>query len=66
MTPPNLLFAIIAASRYCQYPRKAHWEAVKGTLSYLTGTKDYGLRYGGTNQENGCWDIHIQILPDEL
>ncbi len=52
MTRPDILFAVIAVSRYNQDPGKPHWEAVKRILSYLKGTMDHGPCYGRASQAN--------------
>lgn len=52
MTRPDILFAVTTASRFNTDPGKPHWEAVKRVLSYLAGTADHGLRYGGTDSAN--------------
>jgi len=65
MTRPDILFAVISLSRYNQDPGKAHWEAAKRVLSYLSGTIDFGLCFGGTNQENlliGYCDNEANLL----
>lgn len=67
MTRPDVLFALIAASRYCENPGKAHWEAVERILSYLSGTMDYGLCFGGTSSDNlliGYSDSDFAGCPD--
>ena len=48
MTRPDIMFAVIAASRFCQSPRKSHWNAAKQILAYLSGTLYHGLRYCGS------------------
>ena len=45
-THPNIAFAVGVVSRYMSNPRKKHWEAVKGILRYLSGTKDMCLCFG--------------------
>ena len=67
MTRPDILFALIAASRYCQNPGKAHWAAVKRILSYLSGTVNYGICYGGTSRDmrlEGYSDSDLGGCPD--
>jgi hypothetical protein len=67
MTRPELMYAITAASRYCEDPGKPHWEAVKRSLSYLAGTMDYGLCYGGdqlTNTLVAYTDSNFAACPD--
>ena len=61
------MYAITAASRYCEDPGKPHWEAVKRSLSYLAGTMDYGLCYGGdqlTNTLVAYTDSNFAACPD--
>lgn len=52
MTRPDILFAVNAVSLYSQDPESPHWEAVKRILSYLAGTPNDGIRYGGTKLTN--------------
>ncbi|MCO5563394.1 hypothetical protein L7F22_017035 [Adiantum nelumboides] len=39
-TRPDIAFAVGVISRFMSNPGKKHWEAVKGVLQYLNGTKD--------------------------
>ncbi|MCO5577494.1 hypothetical protein L7F22_031325 [Adiantum nelumboides] len=39
-TRPDIAFAVGVVSRFMSNPDKKHWEAVKGVLRYLNGTKD--------------------------
>ena len=50
MTRPDIMFAVIAASRFCQNLGKAHWTAAKLILAYLAGTIRYGIRYFRTEK----------------
>ena len=45
----DIAFAIGAVSRYMSNPRKKHWEAVKGILRYLSGTKCMCICFGKSN-----------------
>ena len=38
-TRPDIAFAIGVVSRYMANPGKKHWEAVKGVMRYLKGTR---------------------------
>ena len=67
MTRPELMYAITAASRYCQDPGKPHWEAVKRCLAYLAGTIDYGLCFSGNPPINllaAYTDSNYAACPD--
>jgi hypothetical protein len=46
-TRPDIAFAVSVVSRYMTNPRVGHWGLVKGTLRYLRGTWDFGLKYSG-------------------
>ena len=46
-TRPDIAFAVGVVSRYMSNPGKKHWEAVKGLMRYLKGTKDLGICFGG-------------------
>ncbi|MCO5597506.1 hypothetical protein L7F22_051584 [Adiantum nelumboides] len=50
-TRPDIAFAVGVVSRYMSNPSKKHWEAVKGLMRYLNGTKGLGVRFGG---EDAC------------
>ncbi|MCO5556931.1 hypothetical protein L7F22_010486 [Adiantum nelumboides] len=41
-TRPDIAYAVGVVSRFMSNPGKKHWEAVKGVLRYLNGTKDSG------------------------
>ena len=45
-TRPDIAFAVGVVSRYMANPGKKHWEAVKGIMRYLKGTKDLGICFG--------------------
>ena len=45
-TRPDIAFAVGVVSRYMANPRKKHWEAVKGIMRYLKGTKDFCICFG--------------------
>jgi hypothetical protein len=67
MTRSELMYAITAASRYCENPGKPHWGAVKRSLSYLAGTMYYRLYYGGdqpTNTLVAYTDSYFAACPD--
>ena len=46
-TRPDIAFAVSLVSRYLNKPRVSHWKAVKHVLSYIKGTLDLGLEFGG-------------------
>ncbi|MCO5582565.1 hypothetical protein L7F22_036462 [Adiantum nelumboides] len=46
-TRPDIAFAVGVVSHYMSNPRKKHWEAIKGLMRYLNGTKDLGVCFGG-------------------
>ena len=45
-TCPDISFAVSALSQFLDNPGRAHWEAVKRILRYLSGTRDFELTYG--------------------
>ncbi|MCO5584842.1 hypothetical protein L7F22_038774 [Adiantum nelumboides] len=45
-TRPDIAFAVGVVSRFMSNPGKKHWEAVKGVLRYLNGTKDMCICFG--------------------
>ena len=45
-TRPDIAFAVGVVSRYMANPGKKHWEAVKGIMRYLKGTKDLCICFG--------------------
>jgi hypothetical protein len=44
-TRPDISACVSIVSRYCEKPKRIHWEAVKRILQYLKLTKNFGLRY---------------------
>ena len=48
-TRPDIAFAVGVVSRFMADPGKKHWEAVKGILRYLSGTKDMCICFGKSN-----------------
>ncbi|MCO5591784.1 hypothetical protein L7F22_045776 [Adiantum nelumboides] len=42
----DIAFAMRVVDRFMSNPSKKHWEAVKGVLQYLAGTKDKCIRFG--------------------
>jgi hypothetical protein len=46
-TRPDIAYAVQTLSRFVDNPGIAHWEAVKRTMRYLKGTRDWWLVYGG-------------------
>ncbi|MCO5568442.1 hypothetical protein L7F22_022141 [Adiantum nelumboides] len=45
-TRPDIAFAVGVVSRFMSNLGKKHWEAVKGVLQYLAGTKDKCICFG--------------------
>ncbi|MCO5560166.1 hypothetical protein L7F22_013773 [Adiantum nelumboides] len=45
-TRPDIAFVVGVVSRFMSNPGKKHWEAVKGVLRYLNGTKDMCIFFG--------------------
>ena len=45
-TRPDIAFAVGVVSRYMSNPGKKHWEAVKGIMRYLNGTRDVCICFG--------------------
>jgi hypothetical protein len=50
-TRPNISFVVTALSQFLDNPGDVHWEAVKGILCYLSGTKNYTLTYGNERHD---------------
>ncbi|KAJ3503727.1 hypothetical protein NLJ89_g8305 [Agrocybe chaxingu] len=46
-TRPDIAFAVSTLSQFLENPGHVHWEAVKRIFRYLSGTKDWGLTFGG-------------------
>ena len=66
-TRPDIAFAVIAVSRYCQNPGPAHWKAAKRILAYLRGTIHYGLCFSASDSVNvliGYTDSNFAGCPD--
>ena len=45
-TRPDIAFAVGLVSRYMSNPGKKHWEAVKGIMRYLNGTRNLCICFG--------------------
>jgi hypothetical protein len=46
---PDIAFAVSKVSQYTTHPDNSHWTASKRILRYLSGTKEYGIVYGGNS-----------------
>jgi transposase InsO family protein len=44
---PDIAFGVSKVSQYAARPDNSHWTALKRILRYLSGTKEYGIVYGG-------------------
>jgi hypothetical protein len=51
-TRPDLAYAVSSLSQYCSGPTKQHMGAAKRVLRYLSGTRNFSLKYDKHNQEN--------------
>ena len=48
---PDIAHAVNYAAQFSQNPGESHWRAVKTILRYLSGTKNYALKFaGGANK----------------
>jgi hypothetical protein len=45
-THPDISFAVSTLSQLLDNPGRAHWDAMKCVLRYLSGTRDFELTYG--------------------
>ena len=66
-TRPDIAFAVVAVSRYCQNPGPAHWKAAKRVLAYLRGTLHHGLCFSAGDPINvmvGYTDSNFAGCPD--
>ena len=48
-TRPNIMYAMSLISRFMEKPKETHWQATKGILRYVNGTKEYGVLYSSTD-----------------
>ena len=45
----DIVFVVGVVTRYESNPKKKHWEAMKGILRYLSGTRDICICFGKSN-----------------
>ncbi|KAJ9523474.1 hypothetical protein QJQ45_007161 [Haematococcus lacustris] len=55
-TRPDIAFAVGALARHMSSPTKQHWAGACNVLSYLKGTCDHGLLFGGVTGLQGFSD----------
>jgi Reverse transcriptase (RNA-dependent DNA polymerase) len=48
-TRPDISFTVGVLSKFMAKPTTTHWQAAKGLLRYIAGTKDYGITFGGAS-----------------
>jgi hypothetical protein len=53
VTRPDIAYAVQALGRHMQNSTDEHYSAGKRILRYLQGTKELGLKYGGSSNEEG-------------
>eukprot|EP00253_Pinus_taeda_P009493 PITA_09493 len=44
-TRPDIMYVVSLISRFMERPKEAHWQATKRILSYVKGTKRFGILY---------------------
>jgi hypothetical protein len=76
MTRPDIALAVNQVAAFVSNPGPGHWEATKQIFSYLAGTANYGIFYGGPisgnessppSQLHGCqlrWRSHCTQVND--
>ena len=47
-TRPNIMHVVSLISRFMEKPKETHWQATKMILSYVNGTKGYGILYSSS------------------
>lgn len=47
-TRPDIAFAIGKLSQHSENPCSHHWTVVKRVLSYINGTREFGILYEGS------------------
>ena len=50
-TRPDIAYAVNQVAKFSNEPSKALWVAIKQIFSYLKGTADHVICYGGTTEE---------------
>ena len=50
-TRPDIAYAVGVVSRYMSNPGKKHWEAVKGIMRYLNGTRKMCICFGSKGSD---------------
>jgi hypothetical protein len=51
-TQPHIAFATNQVARFSHNPGPAYWEGVKRIISYLSGTRNYGLCFSGSSSSS--------------
>lgn len=66
MTRPDICHAVGQVSKFCENPGPAHWNGVTRILPYLSGTDNFGIRYGPPSPSvlPGYYDAAFAEDPD--
>jgi hypothetical protein len=51
-TRSYIIFLVSLISRFMESPQVPHWEGGKGTLKYVSGTRNYGIFYSRSSDFN--------------
>jgi hypothetical protein len=65
-TRPDLTYAVGYVSRFLERPTEEHLQAVKKIIRYITGTLEYGLRYGRWTGTAGLVGYCDSDLTDDI
>jgi hypothetical protein len=51
-TRPNIMYGVSLISRFMETPKDTHWKAGKIFLRYVSGTKNFGIKYSSSMSSN--------------
>jgi hypothetical protein len=47
---PDIMYEVSLISRFMEAPKDSNWKVGKKILRYVSGTKNFGIEYSGSNE----------------